>query len=123
MPDLKLDIGEGQIANDIAVALAESFSGEKRDALLRDIIRAHMSAKENNYSKETLLNQTVGNKIRTMAREAMEAQIETLRPRIAEIVRQQMGPEFEATVCAQLMAGLSRRKIEGITVSVTMAED
>jgi hypothetical protein len=123
MPDLKLDIGEGQIANAIAVALAESFSGEKRDALLRDIIRAHMSAKENNYSKETLLNQTVGNKIRTMAREAMEAQIETLRPRIAEIVRQQMGPEFEATVCAQLMAGLSRRKIEGITVSVTMAED
>lgn len=123
MPDLKLDIGEGQISNAIAVALAESFSGDKRDALLRDIIRAHLSAKENSYDKETLLGKRIGQMVREMAKEALEEEVKKLRPRIVEIVRKALGPGFEEEVCNQLERGLSYRKVEGISVSVRVAED
>lgn len=123
MPDLKLDIGEGQIANAIAVAMAESFSGEKRDALLRDIIRAHLSAKESLYDKETLLNKCVGQMVRNIAKEMLEAEVQNLRPKIKEIVHTVLGPGFEEEVCRQLESGLSHRRVEGITVSIKMAED
>jgi ATP-dependent Lon protease len=123
MSDLKLEIGEAQIQNAIAVAVAESFSGEKRDALLRDIIRAHLSVKQNSYDKETLLAKTVGTMIREYARECLESEIQKLKPRIAEVVRQSLGPGFEEEVCAQLVRGLAHRKVMGISVSVSVEED
>lgn len=123
MSDLKLEIGEAQIQNAIAVAVAESFSGEKRDALLRDIIRAHLSAKENSYDKETLLNKRVGSMIRTYAGECLEAELQALKPKIAEIVNKHLGPGFEEEVCSQLIKGLTYRKVTGISVSVSVAED
>ena len=123
MPDLKLDIGEGQIMNAIAVALAESFSGEKRDALLRDIIRAHMSVKRNSYDKETLLSSVVGDKVRAMAMQALEQEIEKSRPAIERTVREVLGPGFEDTICEQLKYGLSRRKVSNIALTVSVEEE
>ena len=123
MPDLKLDIGEGQIMNAIAVALAESFSGEKRDALLRDIIRAHMSVKRNIYDKETLLSSVVGDKVRAMALQALEQEIEKSRPAIERTVREVLGSGFEDTICEQLKYGLSRRKISNIALTVSVEEE
>ena len=123
MSDLKLEIGEAQIQNAIAVALAESFSGEKRDALLRDIIRAHLSSKANSYDKETLLSKTVGDMVRKYAQEAVLAEVEKAKPQIEAMVQSVLGPGFADDVCRQLEYGLSRKKVEGIAVSVTMRED
>jgi len=123
MPDLKLDIGEGQIQNAIAVAIAESFTGDRRDALLRDVIRAHMNQKESHYDKETLLSKRVGQLVRDMAQVAIVAEVEKARPTIERIVREALGPGFEEVVATQLRDGLARRKVEGVTVSIRVADD
>ena len=123
MADLKLDIGEGQIQNAIAVAIAESFTGEKRDALLRDIIRAHISYKQNSYDKETLLSKTIGNMVREIAQEAIKKQVDKARPAIEKMVIEHLGPGFEQSICTQLRDGLAYRKVQGISVSVRVSED
>ena len=122
MSDLKLEIGEAQIQNAIAVAIAQSFTGEKRDSLLRDIIRAHLSVKETSYDKETLLGKRVGQLIRNLAMKAVEDEVERARPAIEKTVHDVLGPGFAESVCAQLKAGMASRKVEGINVSIKMED-
>lgn len=123
MSDLKLEIGEAQIQNAIAVAIAESFSGEKRDAIVRDIVRAHLSMKANSYDKETLLGKRIGDAIRSIAVEAIQAEVDAIKPAIAKVVHDALGPGFEEEVCQQLRSGLAYRKVEGVNVSIRMHED
>jgi hypothetical protein len=123
MHDIKLDIGEAQIQNAIAVAIAETFTGEKRDALLRDIIRAHLSHKESSYDKETLLSKQVGGMVRQIAMECVKKEVDHVRPAIERVVKELLGPGFEESVCDQLREGMARRKVEGVTVSIRVADD
>jgi flagellar biosynthesis/type III secretory pathway protein FliH len=123
MSDLKLEIGEAQIQNAIAVAIAESFTGAKRDALLRDIIRAHMSVKQNSYDKETLLAKTIGQMVRDYAQECIKKEVENAKPMIEKTVREALGPGFEESICRQLRDGLAYRKVKGISVSVSVADN
>ena len=92
MPDFKFEIGEAQIQNAIAVGIAESFSGEKKEAIIRDIVRAHLSVKESSYDKETLLSKVVGQGIRKIASEALAAKVEEARPAIERTVLEVLGP-------------------------------
>lgn len=108
----KLEITEGQIQNAVAIALAESFGPEKRDAMFRDVIRAHLSVKENSYDKETLLTKRVGAMIRTAADEAVRARLDELKPEIMKIVSDSMGARFAESIYAQV-----RQAVASVTVS------
>jgi len=123
MPDFKFEIGEAQIQNAIAIGIAESFSSEKKDSIIRDVVRAHLSVKENSYSKETLLSRTVGDMIRKIAADVLEKEIEKLRPSIEETVRNVLGDGFEKTICDQLKSGLIARQVSGIKVNILMEGD
>ncbi len=123
MPDFKFEIGEAQIQNAIAIGIAESFSPEKKDVIIRDIVRAHLSVKENSYSKQTLLSRIVGEQIRRMAEEVLSQEIEKSRPAIENTVREALGPGFQDSICNQLKAGLVNRKVRNISVNVEMEED
>jgi len=117
---LKLDIGEGEIQNAIAVALAEAFGPEKRDALLRDIIRSHLKYKENSYDKETILGKTVGKMIREMATDKVKLMVEEMRPEVYQIVSESLGPAFRQSVFESLKNALAGRVISLIHVSAEM---
>ena len=123
MASLELEIGEAQIQNAIAVAIVESFSGEQRDKVIRDVVRAHMSVKKDCYSKQTLLDATVGEQIRTMATKCLMEEIEKARPMVEQVVREVLGPGFEESICDQLRVGLAQRRVRGISVSVDVEED
>ena len=123
MPDFKFEIGEAQIQNAIAVGIAESFSGEKKEAIIRDIVRAHLSVKESSYDKKTLLSKVVGQGIRKIASEALAAKVEEARPAIERTVLEVLGPGFEKSICDQLKAGLVARKVRNISVEVNLEEE
>lgn len=123
MADFKFEIGEGQIQNAVAIALAESFSAEKRDALLRDIIRAHLSVKANDYTKETLLSKTVGNLVREIATEEVKNIINESREKICELVRESLGQGFQENVFEQLKNGLAHKLIHNISIGVTLDDN
>jgi len=114
---LELEIPEGQINNAIAVALAESFGGEKRDALIRDIIRAHLAHKENSYDKETLLSKRVGQLIRNMTQESFEAEVEKWRPEVDAVVREHLGSQFKTNVFEALRNALTGVVIRNLVLS------
>lgn len=117
--ELKIEISEAQIQNAIAVALVEQFSPERQQQLLLDIVRAHLTVKKDNYSRETLLGAQVGGEIRKMASEHMATVIETWRPQVYKIVEKSMGRKFQENVFAQLEASLKNKMISGISIQVT----
>ena len=119
----KLEVSEGQIQNAIAVALAESFGPDKRDALFRDVIRAHLSQRENSYDKETLLSKRIGQMIRQMADEAMKARMEELKPEITKIVSAALGPRFAESVYEQVRNALSRVVVGSIQVTASLDDE
>lgn len=123
MTALKLDISEGQVANAIAVALAESFGPDRRDALMRDVIRAHLSVKANSYDRETLLSKTVGDLVRGMAAEAVKAKVETWRPDVERIVGSAMGDNFKEVALNQLSAAMQRVVLSNLSISVAATFD
>lgn len=123
MTALKLDISEGQVANAIAVALAESFGPARRDALMRDVIRAHLSAKANSYDRETLLSKTVGDMVRGMASEAVREKVETWRPEVEAIVGSALGDTFKGAALAQLQAAMQRVVLSNLSINVTATFD
>ena len=117
---LKLEITEGQIQNAIAVALADSFSPEKKDALIRDIVRAHMNFKENSYDKETLLSKIVGTIVRDIAKKTLESELENMNPEIEQIVREILGDRFKINILDSLKYQLNRIVLDNLKISVSL---
>lgn len=117
---VSIDISEAEIQNGIAVALAESFGPEKREALLRDVIRAHLSVKADRYDKETLLNKTIGTLIRKIANEQVEARINELRPEIEAIVTRQLGAGFKSSLLDQLEMSLKHKVVSDVHITAVL---
>jgi len=117
--ELKLEIGEGQIQNAIAVALTDAFSPEKKDTLIRDIVRAHLSVKKDSYSRDTLLSAQVGDLIRKVAQEEMVTRVQEMKPEIQKRVRKVLGKQFEESIYCQLEQALKNMKIVDISISVS----
>ena len=120
---VSIDISEAEIRNAIAVALAESFSHDRRDGLLRDIIRSHLQHKEREYDKETLLSKEVGMAIRTMAGEELGRVLESMKPEVQQIVSEMLGEQFKQSVYDQLRAALGHVVISGVGISATLDRD
>lgn len=123
MASLNLEIGEAQIQNAIAVAITEAFSQDKRDQLLRDIIRAHMSVKQNSYDRETLLSKEVGQMVRSVAVKVMKAKVEEWRPEIEAIVSKMIGPNFKANVTQQLEVALGNMAYRNINIKAEVVAE
>lgn len=120
---ISIDISEAEIRNAIAVALAESFSGEKKDALIRDVVRAHLQYKENSYDKETILGKRVGGLIRTIALEEVDKVIHSMRPDVECIVSELLGPSFKESVFENLRRALKNVVVKGITIDVNLERE
>lgn len=120
---LKVEITEGDLKNAVAIAIAESFTGEQRDALLRDVVRAHLSLKLNTYDKETLLSKHVGNMIRRVAENEVSAIFsEQMEPRIREIVREKLGPKYCDNIVDEVKGAVESFTIRGLRFTATVRE-
>lgn len=113
---IDLNISEGMIANAISIAIAESFSPEKKDQVIRDIVRAHLSYKQNSYDRDTMLSKALGDAIRQQASEAVKQRISELAPDIRRVVDKALGPKFTDGILAQLESAVQRLAIANIVI-------
>jgi hypothetical protein len=120
---IDLNITEGMIQNAIAVAIADAFSPEKKDQVLRDIVRAHLSHKQNSYDRDTMLSKTIGDQIRTMATEAVKHKIAGMADDIRATVDKALGPQFSESVLSQLELSLARVMVSGIVIRADAVGD
>ena len=118
MSSVKLEITEGQIQNAIAVAIAESFTEDKRDALLRDVIRAHLTTKKDSYSRETLLSETVNKFVREVTTEELAKHVAKMRPEIEAIIAKFFGEGIKPQIEEKLEAALSRAITKDLQVNI-----
>lgn len=115
---IDLRIPEGEIKNAIAVAISESFTGEKKDALIRDVIRGHLSVKTDTWGRETIIDKCVGNLIRTIAEEELVKVLEEMRPKIKKSIAQYLGVGFSDSLCEQIEKALKNTIVYGFKISV-----
>ena len=123
MAVLEIGIGAAEIQNAIAVAIAEAFSPERNAQIIRDVVRAHLSAKEGLYDKETILGKTVGNMIRGIAVDEVQKLISSQEDKIRLIVRDTLGPSFTDSIFDQLKLSLSRKVVAEIEIKATLFRD
>jgi flagellar motor switch protein FliG len=117
---ISFDIPKGEIENAIALAIAESFTPERKEAMVRDIVRAHLSYRESTYDKETLLSKAVGKIVRDIATEKMTAIVNDMRPKIEGIIVSCLGPAFKESVFKQLDYALKNKMISNIRIMADM---
>lgn len=120
--NLSIELTDGQIKDAVAVALAECFSPERRDALIRDIIREHLTAKRETYSRETLLTETVGRAIKAIAEEALKVELEKMEPEVHALIAKQFGEGMKDSIFEQLKTSLSRMTAQGIQIKVEFTD-
>lgn len=125
MSSVKLDVNvsETDIQNAIAVSIAEAFPPEKRDQLLRDIVRAHLSLKQNPYDKETILSAAVGSQIRKIASDKMNEIVAGWRDEVGEIVEKAIGGQYKDSVMLQLQRSLSNITVRGLVLEASIAPE
>lgn len=114
---IDLNITEGMIANAIAVAISDAFTPEKRDAMIRDVIRAHLSVKQNSWDKDTLLSKAVGDQIRKMTDESVRERVAQMGDEVRALVTKTLGPQFQESVLTQLQAALGRMATSNLTLT------
>ena len=113
-----LKLPEGVLTNAIAVAISTALDDMTRAKVIEDVVRAHLSVKQNSYDRETLLSAQVGNAIRSMAKKALEERLEVLRPEVDNAVKNALGPNFDDEVMDQLKAALSQIVLGSIQINV-----
>ena len=123
MPDIKLEIGQEQIRNAIAVAIAESFSPERQAALIRDVVRAHLQTKLHDYDRDTILSKVVGDKIREIAVAEVQAMMDAHRDQLAAVVRNALGSQFIDSVLTQLAQSLRNVIVSNIVLHVDVERE
>lgn len=125
MSSVKLDVNvsETDIQNAIAISIAEAFPPEKRDQLLRDIVRAHLSLKQNSYDKETILSAAVGSQIRKIASEKMNEIVAGWRDEVGAVVEKAIGGQYKDSVMRQLQASLSNITVRGLVLEASIAPE
>ena len=122
--ELKVEISEGDLKNAIAVCIAESFGPDKRDALLRDVIRAHIDVRKNTYDKDTLLSKSVGDMIRRCAEEEIAASFgEKIAPRVREIVRERMDEKYCDSVVLEVERAIASLTVDGLRFSASIVQE
>lgn len=123
MSTIKLDLTEGQVNNAIAVAIAEAFSQESKDKLIRDIIRGHLSQKADSWNKETMFSRAVGEALREMVKTQIDKEVESLRPTVEEMVKETFSGNIKTSIIEQLKYSLQKVALDNISVSISVGKD
>jgi len=120
-PELKLDIPLSDIKNAIAVAVLSAFDQEKRDQMLKDVVRAHLTAKKDNWSKETILEETIGSQLKAMALEAVKLKIETWRPHFIKEIGKTLEP-CKDSLFDKFKEAVARVSVSSVSVTVELED-
>lgn len=116
--EVKLQLEEGQIINAIAVVIAEAFSPERRDALIRDILRSHLAMPADRYGKETMFSATVNKALQGMVEEQLKVEVEGLRPDVECIVSEYFGSSLREGLVKQIEKAITEGFAKGINIAV-----
>jgi hypothetical protein len=120
--NVNLGLTEAQINNAIAVAVVEQMTPERQEAMIRDVVRAHLQVKTSQWDKETLLSKVVGEYVRSVAVDEVKQRITALEPRIRELVRNALGAPFEDSVLRQLQVGLANKVVASVSISADLGD-
>lgn len=119
---VNLGLTEAQINNAIAVAVVEQMTPDRQEAMIRDVVRAHLQVKTSQWEKETLLSKVVGEYVRSVAVDEVKQRITALEPRIRELVRSALGQPFEDSVFRQLQSALASKVVASISITADLGE-
>ncbi|MCA9817086.1 MAG: hypothetical protein KC652_18375 [Cyanobacteria bacterium HKST-UBA01] len=122
MSTVELKLTEGQIQNAIAVAISESFTPERRDELLRDAIRAHLTVKASSYDKETLFSATVNKQLREMVGTELEKEVQKMRPELEALVKKYFHQNIQSDILCSIEKQLAEDLTKNIKVNVYYKE-
>jgi len=120
---IKIDLTEAQINNAIAIAIAEAFTGEARDAMLRDLIRGHLAYKADRYGSETLIQKVLNETLKAQVDKSLREHLETLRPEVDALVKKMLGKNYRANILDQLQNSLSRLCLSSIYIEAKAGYD
>ena len=105
------------LENAIAVALVDQFSEDKKSAIIRDVVRAHLTVKADVYGRETALSAQVGTAIREMAKKKTSEVVETWRSEVEAMVETKLGGQYKQAVFTALAKAMNNIDFTGISVT------